>query len=730
MKKAICFLTACVMAAGMSLPASAAVISVSDTYKTTGALVNGTTLIDKSTGAIVEENGTVFTVAKENPAQYVFKSGNYTYSLLDKDADGNYFILCDDRYGNLALNSASVNNIFDPDPATTNASYAGDTNVATWLNSDFLNGTSLTGTMTANKSMTAKDPALNPEYIVSHDWYIEGNSQPADEATHLTDVTTNDFTVNCKIALPSWSEYIKYSDKIGYASVQYKENNLTANHMILLRTPSKNAANMNYFRESTGNTASINMVTQANTSTSLFLRPCFYVSREYFRNTRLDVESMGDEVKNTLKTDFTVDELKTVYNDDEIAQITGSGDDSGRYVITDDMENGTDSWEKKTISSGTASAEAVDDSTGNKVMAIKAPTYAYKQLPVPAGSGTLTVEADLIVKRGNFGIGIIYDGKSNIEGKRYPLFIGNGQSKISSITDPSDTSWDVSVNASHYMMNSESNLTYTKGTKFRVKLIIDAETGLCIAEVDGKTSNAIDVSYIGKTNDAIGAIAFMNRSTSTDPNVDTDAYVDNVKISYDAQDSIISDIKTGGNKVKITLREGIDASTVTKDDIKVTSYDGAVKNLTKIQALADNSILVTVGNPMQEGQLYNIGIDSLKDDYPIVSKQFTYQGGEFSAAAEITEAKYASGDTVTAGCTVNACDFAAHTVRFITAAYKDGKLVSAAEKNINITADKYGEITDSVSFTLTGDADEIKAFVWDENQVPYNDFAHSVKTAG
>lgn len=729
MKKTICILTAFVMAAGMSLPASAAVTSASDTYKTTGALANGTTLIDKSSGAIVEENGTVFTVAKENPAQYVFKSGNYTYSLLDKDADGNYFILCDDRYGNLVLNSASVNNIFDPDPATTNASYAGDTNVATWLNSDFLNGTSLTGTMTANKSMTAKDPALDPKYIVSHDWYIEGNSQPADEETHLTDVTTNDFTVNCKIALPSWSEYIKYSDKIGYASVQYTENNLAANHMILLRTPSKNAANMNYFRESTGNTASINMVTQANTSTSLFLRPCFYVSREYFRNTRLDVDSMGAEVKNTLKTDFTVDELKTVYNDDEIAKITGSGDDSGRYVITDDMENGTDSWEKSTISSGTASAEAVDDGTGNKVMAIKAPTYAYKQLQVPADSGILTVEADLTVNRGNFGIGIIYDRNSEILEKRYPLFIGNGQTKISSIIDPS-SSWDVSVNASHYKMNSESNLTYTKGVQFRVKLIIDAETGLCIAEVDGKTSKAIDVSYIGKTNDAIGAIAFMNRSTSTDPSVDTDAYVDNVKISYDPQGSIISDIKTGGNKVKITLREDIDAGTVTKNDIKVTSYDGAVKNLTKIQALADNSILVTVGNPMQEGQLYNISVESFKDAYPVVSKQFTYQSGGFTAAAEITEAKYAFGDTVTAGCTVNAGDFAAHTVQFITAAYKDGNLICADEKSIDITSDNYGEITDSISLTLTGDADEIKAFVWDENQVPYNDFAYSAKAAG
>lgn len=741
MKKIICFITVLAMVCGIATSAFATVTSVSETRTEVGLLTNGTTKVDKNKGIIDETNGTVLNVSKESPAEYFFKSGDYSYSLLDKDTDGNYFILSADRYGKFSLNSTAMNNIFDPTPGETDSSHASDLNLAVFLNTDFLNGTSVSGTMTANNSKTAIDSAIK-NYIVTHDWVIEGNNQDADETKHLTAVTKTDYSVNCKIALLSWSEYIKYSDKIGYASTQYVDNNMTATTTSVLRSPNNSATSLYHFKESDGSiSGSLNVTTKAAPTTA-YLRPCFYVSEDYFKNTHLT--DIGSEVKNILK-DFTDEELKTAgYDDTEIADIKGTGDDTpdvpdestykSGFVITDDMENGIDNWVKKQLATQEASADAVaypESSSDNKAMSIGYNTYVYRQLTSPAESGILTLEADIDVNGGNFGIGIIESGKSNIQGKAYPVFIGNNQTKLSAIIDKSASKYDVSDEsiASHYSSYNDGYMTFSNEQLFHLKLIIDAKTGECSVMIGDKLSKTIDIPYLGtdtEGNAAIGGITFMNRQgseTASNP-----AYVDNVKISYDPDGSVVSNIFTGGGKIIASYREDVTVENeLTASDVVLKSYDGTALTVASASKAEDGSLILRTSDTMTDGSVYYLSIPALEDEYPITQTSFTYTDEEFTANVEITDEKYTQGETAKAACKINTTEFTAKKVILYLAAYKDNRMTDVTMKEIDISENAFGEITDTAELGLTEDADCIRAFIWNVNQVPYNHKAEKTK---
>lgn len=728
MKRIISFVTALTLLCTIAVTGFAQVTSVSDTRTAATTLTNNETKVNKTDG-VIDENGTTLSISKENPAQYLFESGDYTYSLLDKDSDGNYFILSADRYGKISLNSTAVNNIFDPTPALTDASHANDLNLAVWLNNDFLNGTSTYGTMTANYSKTAIDSAVK-NYIVTHDWYIEGNGQAADETKHLTSATTNDFKVNCKIALPSWKEYIKYSDKIGYASEQYVDNGLTVSTTIVLRTPNNSSTSLYYFSEKTGSISGSFNATTTKAPTTVYMRPCFYVSREYFANTHLT--NIGSEVKSILREDFSEEELKAAgYTTDEITDIMGTGLKSG-FIMTDDMENGTDSWVKKTITEGTASAEAVNypsDGT-DKAMELKYPTYAYLKLDEAAESGILTVDADITVNGGNFGVGFVESGKQNMIGKLYPVYIGNGQKKISAIINRDASSYDVSDEtiASDYLKDDGETLKITYSTTFHMQLIINAASGKCAVKINDALSKTIDIPYIGtdKEQTAIGAIAFMNRqgnATESNP-----AYIDDVKICYDPLGSVISQVNTGNNKIKVTMRSGIDTSKFTKESIVLKNNLGTALTVSSAELLDDGSILLETSDTLTVGNTYRLSVPSLNSEYPVTETQFTYAGGSFSAVAEITTENYAKGETAAAACKINAADFIGRTVMFYIASYNGDNLIDVNLKKVDISKGEYGEINETLELVLTDEADCIKAFVWDENQVPYNVCDKTAKT--
>lgn len=723
MKRIICFITVLAMTVGMAANTFAAVTSVSETRTQVGLLTNGTTKVDKNQGVIDDENGTALNVSKASPAEYLFKSGDYTYSLLNKDENGNYLIFCADRYGKISLKKTAVNNIFDPSPENTD-----DLNLAVYLNNDFLNGTSTYGSMSASNSMTQIDSAIK-DYIVEHDWYIEGNDQAADTDKHLSEITTNDFSVKCKIALLSWSEYIKYSDKIGYASTQYIDKNLSTSSTIVLRTPNKSSTGLYLFQEKSGDISSSLNVTTIKAPSTAFLRPCFYVNKDYFKNTHL--KDMGNAVKSVLKT-FTDAELKAAgYDDDEIADIKGSGSDipveptyKSGFVITDDMENGIDdNWTKKKLSTADASAEAVaypDGSTDNKAMSIGSNTYVYRQMTSPAERGILTVDADITATKGNFGVGIIESSRQNINGKSYPVFIGNNNSKISAIINKDASSFDVSDNtaASYYESYDEGNMTHTSGTQFHLKMIIDVTSGKCSIMVGDKLSKSIDIPYLCKTDGSpvgIDKIVFMNRNSN---NL---AYVDNVKISYDPKGSVISGISMSNGKIAFSLRDDIAlGNDLTASDIALKGFDGTEQTISSVAKAENGGFVITTSEVPTSESVYYLSIPVLGDEYPITQTTLTYSEGIFGASVEITDEKYLQGETAKAVCNIENAGFTTGKIVFCLAAYSGECLTDVTTKKIDISKTAFGKITDTAELSLSDNADCIRAFVWDENQTPYN----------
>ena len=285
-------------------------------------------------------------VSMESPPQYLFQYTNgsttYSYTLLDKDADGNYFIFCADRYGKLTLKKLRLNNVFDPDPASTDPDFAGDLNIAVWLNRDFYNGyegteEDATGTISTQGSYKKLDTVIK-EYIVDHEWEVEGNNQGDSKKAefHVTDASKNDYKVNCKIALLSISEYIKYWNKIGHASVQYIDRgDFSINPMVMLRTPFYNGpAPFYYIFERDGNTSQTSSTIDTSSSyANFYFRPCFYVSRDYFKEVK--IENPGEEVIKMLKSDFSYSELLERYTAEELAAwgITG-GVEASDVAIT------------------------------------------------------------------------------------------------------------------------------------------------------------------------------------------------------------------------------------------------------------------------------------------------------------------------------------------------------------------------------------------------------------
>lgn len=58
-----------------------------------------------------------------------------------------------------------------------------------------------------------------------------------------------------------------------------------------------------------------------------YLRPCFYLERDYFKNTRINLNTAGKYVKIMLRDEFSKSELKNIYSDDELKLIFDRDDD-------------------------------------------------------------------------------------------------------------------------------------------------------------------------------------------------------------------------------------------------------------------------------------------------------------------------------------------------------------------------------------------------------------------
>lgn len=244
---------------------------------------------------------TVCGMTEQTPNRFVFgeESCDKTFILLDSEGYGEnkrYYILRNDYSKSL---NGKIGNRFDISD-TESAAYV--------MNTDEFTDNALSAGM--------------KNYVPTVRWKIPSSD-------------FDKYGVNCKLLLISADEYLSYADKIGYA--------IGSNWW--LRTPVK--------REGTSETPKymclgglgneIQTAIKSDYMTCSYnLRPAFYLTRDYFRENRIDIYTAGSAVLKMLREDFSGSELSAIYTDAELGIIFDSSQtgEADNHIVSDVSMNG------------------------------------------------------------------------------------------------------------------------------------------------------------------------------------------------------------------------------------------------------------------------------------------------------------------------------------------------------------------------------------------------------
>lgn len=205
------------------------------------------------------------------PAEQNANGGWDGFSILDTDADGNLFILAGNHYGQASRGPA----VFNPSDSTS---------IAYYLNTTLYNGN-------ADKKLNDGIKAN----LIEYDWPTNGG-------------TRADYTWKGKLAILSYDEYLKYYTKFG---------------------PKTGGADSWWHLRSVGSNDQVRGVSAGNTADVTIgsddlssVRPCFWLSRDYFKTNKINLSLSGTDVISLLKTNYTRNELATAgYTNTELASL-------------------------------------------------------------------------------------------------------------------------------------------------------------------------------------------------------------------------------------------------------------------------------------------------------------------------------------------------------------------------------------------------------------------------
>ena len=646
-----------------------------------------------SVGATTTETGLGDLIMPEKVnADYAFTattSGTtYHYQVLDEVVASNgkkqYYIYCNDLYG-YGIGITPDNNVFDPSV---------EKNIAYWLNNAFYNG----GTATTDGVVL--DTNIKP-YIVDHEWLVEANEAAP------TGYPQTDYSVNCKIALLSISEYAKYAKKIGWGA--YVNGSLTSSgfHMFL-RSPVSNSTNLRTLYSSNGCTANIAVYNSDPTKfTANYgaarIRPAFYVSEDYFKNVKLDLNAAGSEVKKIIS------ELNpSIYSGEELLSLKGI------YTLTEDGSEALSTDEWTTNTAGATAENGVINLPG------ASGKWLGRSLPQDVKGGIINIEAEVIgdVAKNSLHIGLLYNNGTGPSFK-YPLYLyDNGI--LGYYTEAKEQ-----TGAKYQRLDNNSNdLWYTHFASPRtLRLTVNLDTGNCYVSVSGEKAGANTtaniryslgttvVPYVDSTK-TFSKIVFYNSSSIA-------TTLDDIKITYDPNGNAIKSVeKTGDKEIEITVEDYVDLQSVTKDSICLTA------NTATAISVNGNKITATLANKLTNGDKCVIVNDMKRNDvgganYTIIgnSALFTVTAPtETVIGAPVISGDLTSGTKVSATSVVTkGTSTAVKPVQFVIAAYNGDRLIGAKIESIE-NVNNVNEL--KAELTLSENATEIRAFIWDANNYP------------
>lgn len=272
------------------------------------------------------ENANQILTTQANDADWQFAVDGVNgkrFSLLDINPNGGsskYFILAANSYGDTRFYGAdSTVKYYTKAGAHFNAD--DKESVANALNHEHIGETNPNGDnyLKASTLQTLDEKIVS--YIdMEHLWKTE-----PDRFYQTGSTASGCYETTCGVALLSYSELLKYKDKIGYGIMGNNSTDFgTAGTMWKLRTTadyaSQSVVGLGVAMTSKDNKEGY-VGKVGNGGYNFWIRPCFWLNNDFFKNVKLNLTHTGAEVKKALKNNYTYEDLKGIYSADELTQI-------------------------------------------------------------------------------------------------------------------------------------------------------------------------------------------------------------------------------------------------------------------------------------------------------------------------------------------------------------------------------------------------------------------------
>ncbi len=357
---------------------------------------------------------------------------------------------------------------------------------------------------------------------------------------------------------------------------------------------------------------------------------------------------------------------------------------------------------------------------GSKVYDIGSGTYnRYNTVLNNGAKGIYKIEFDALTANGGLGVGFGSNANGGGIGGRYPFAFQRATGKfVAETAGTISNKWfDSATDSTEVCFTAEgtdTSITYVKNKWTHVILEINAETGDVTATVDGVKSNPVNVPYIVSAPITSIGFAYCLSQISYEGAKDHNAYIDNLRITY--EDNLdIKAVASAKGKIIVEFKNAI--GTVSASDVTVSGGTVTAVNV------SGNKLLADVTGLNADGEYDIVLSDNVKfadgTALGLKSYRFTYKASEFSATPVMLTL-----DGKTARAVVNAQPSLENkTIYSYIAAYDEaGNLVDAVEKTIAVSNLDYVKKAVPVTYTFSDDAEikTVKAFAWDADMVPFD----------
>ena len=308
---------------------------------------NGISVLNVS-APLVKDGADASGIIGDSPAENIFSVDGRRFILLDKNENGDYFVMADEEYGQSSERNfdtdikleklTSEDWGFNPQNSGSLA-YKINNSASGLLSGNANNALSFTDTYTGDKT-----PKVIPESmlddLLEHDWEIEAFYP--DSAIHPNNTVAQSWidsqaampqnaekTVKAKLSYLSYTEFMQYKNKIGFKN--YDSDDITAG--MYLRTP------FGYVRGTKSSTTYRlgNMqirfkddksglcftAVNAKDASKTMVRPVMWLKANFFKNNKIDLKNAGANILTEMHSLYTANDLSDIYDEDDVFWFSG-----------------------------------------------------------------------------------------------------------------------------------------------------------------------------------------------------------------------------------------------------------------------------------------------------------------------------------------------------------------------------------------------------------------------